>query len=154
VPLSCLAAPLSIRFRSDHLRYRTLHLFRRALPLLVAYFFYDYCNQAAIYTAFSRAHGTIMKILHRDAYDNNLEMLLEPPRPSIFGSWMVEGRWFSVAEYALYGGVFLGVLAFEVYAFYRNLQSFGVDDVVSWIAIVITTFLTAYGIAILWRRFD
>jgi hypothetical protein len=135
-----------------------LGIIRKAMPVIVAYFFYDAAHTHYMQRLFSRVHMKIYSLIHPDVSKANLDALLLPPFPSIrgpltFGSYTpgLEGsRVLPVFDWVMNIAVMLGVLVFESYAYILQFAEFRATDRLLWITLVMTVFLivTAFWILI------
>ena len=126
-----------------------LSLIQRAIPLIIAYFFYDLVNLILLQGDHRAAHGELLKILHRDIWDTELDMLLWPRTPSLLRTSRLgrkETRLDALFQSSLTVAVVFAGILFEVYAFYIQFGLYGFKDILVWITVVLSVAFVAYGL--------
>jgi hypothetical protein len=126
-----------------------LSLIQRAIPLIIAYYFYDLINLILLQGDHRAAHGELIRILHRDIWDTELDMLLWPRTPSLLRTSRLgrrETKLDTLFQSALTVAVVFAGIMFEAYAFYIQFRIFGFKDVLVWITVILSIAFTAYGL--------
>jgi hypothetical protein len=124
-----------------------LTLIRAALPVIVAYLFFELCFLIQLRNNYYEVHNSIIQDVYSHIYDRDLHALLEPGKSTLFGPRFLYPpntpilNFMIVTLPRIYQ---VGILAFEFYAFSRQ---FRLPDSapVTWIALVLTVYFLFYG---------
>jgi hypothetical protein len=136
------------------LEIKDLSFIRRALPVLSAYLFYEIISLWARHVNFNDVHAELIRTLHPDIYDKDLEFFLTPRLPSatfmpqiVFGS-SGRNKLYTVIGRSLALLVLLIVPVFEIYAYYLQFRFFPFNDPLLWVALFLTIVLLVYGLLV------
>jgi hypothetical protein len=130
-----------------------LAIVRKALPVVVAYFFYEAATSNTHSVIFFDVYDTIFRQLQPAIADAKLHMLTAPARPAIQGPLMYrqhtpgfENKRFIRGLDLLFNLIsMLGILAFEIYAYVLQFAAFRATDPLTWIALVATLLFLVVG---------
>jgi hypothetical protein len=130
------------------------------LPTVVAFVLYDGFRLSVRWLRLQRAYRRLTKIFAPTQYDNDLDILIAPSLPSLWGI----GNSVRSLKMANAGDVFMFFVnaavtltmmfvipaGFECQAYYRLVQRFGFHDVFLWISLAITVALGASSAIYVW----
>jgi hypothetical protein len=128
-----------------------LSLLRIAIPVIVAYGFYDIVALSFLHLDFLAVHRALMRKRHGAIEDARLDYFLQPSEPSLVGASFFEpsakqpGRILSQIGDGLYLGWLGGLILFQCYAYAKQFELPGYD-VELWIALALSGFFTLYGL--------
>jgi len=130
------------------------------LPAIVAFVLYDSFRLSVRWIRLQWAYRKLMEIFAQKQYDNDLDVLIAPGLPSLWGigatGW--SARTISTADrfmarvnqIVMLTLLFAVPVAFECQAYYRLIQKFGYNDILLWISLVITGLLGACTAIYVW----
>jgi hypothetical protein len=130
---------------------KDLTLIRTALPVLVAYYFYDLSNLLYMDSDFEKIHSRIVEILHRDVSDENLDYFLRPRQPSILGALLLgrDNKAVGLLNSALGISLYAGIVLYEVYAYYLEFTRLKTTLPLLITALVLSALFIFYGLFVM-----
>jgi hypothetical protein len=121
------------------------------LPAAIAFIIYDGYRLTVRWLRLQWVYRTLMEVFAQKQSDNDLDILLAPSLPSLWGigatSWsakMVTGadRFMFYVNLIVSPTLMIVVpIAFDCQAYYRLIQKFGYHNLLLWVSIVITALL-------------
>lgn len=122
---------------------RNLGVVEKALPVFIAYCMYRSAVFGAMRKLYAEAHHAFLAEMDPAIVENGLERFVRPANVFLFGSWVIRPairaeRAYTAVTRGLGFAVATWIVLFEVYAFYRLFQTFGADDVGTWISLSAT----------------
>jgi hypothetical protein len=148
-------------FAFGPVKVKNLAIIQKALPVLIAYLFYELQTMMIRWDRLETAHSELIKYLQREVWDNDLDLLLYPQMPSLATmSRSVRDVFSSSLDKTLLRTsdilsfiVVLGLpFLFEAYASYRLIAKFGVTDLSVWLVILLAAVILTVVYAI-WIMF-
>jgi hypothetical protein len=121
-----------------------------ALPVVVAFLFYDSCRLTFRWLDLQRAYMVLTRISAPAQRDNALDLLVAPNLPSLwaigpsYARRRVDAFMTVIAWCITFIVVFVTPIAFECQAYYRLVEKFGYDNAFLWISAIITTIIGFY----------
>lgn len=114
-------------------KFTNIDLLLKILPAVVAILYYRMLTQLIRYEALSEAYSRIVKILHPEYYNNDLEVLNRPPAlgPEFLLAMHTEGVMYKVFQVATAPVEYVFTilpLAFICYAYWHTFSKFGALD--------------------------
>ena len=133
------------------LKFEDLELLQAAIPVLVAYLFYDVVALTRQYLEFQEVHDSVIADLRAAPVDAALTRFLQPRQPSILGAVFdhTQGKWSGYLNRignSLFWLLILSIILFEVYAYF--LQARLDPGPVTVLSGFVTLFFLIYGLAI------
>jgi hypothetical protein len=130
---------------------KDLSLIRTALPVIVAYYFYDLSVLFYVDSEFEKAHSRIIEILHEDISKENVDYFIRPRQPSILGALLParENRVTKVFNTTFGISLYAGIFLFEIYAYYLEFTRLRSDLVLIVAALVLSALFVFYGLFIM-----
>jgi hypothetical protein len=123
------------------------------LPAIVAFVLYDGYRLSVRWLRLQWAYRKLMEIFAQRQYDNDLDVLIAPGLPSLWGigaiGWSAKtvgtADWFMfyVNRIVVFSLLLAIPVAFECQAYYRLIQKFGYNDILLWVSLAITVLLGA-----------
>jgi hypothetical protein len=133
-----------------------LSLIQKALPVIIAYQFYDFMSLTEYTLSCALVHSRIMSRYYPAIEAARLDYFIVPRDPSILGSDLFADKSLGSTGNSLTGRlstylgftVGFGIAVFEVYAYYRLFRQFHFSDLIVWITLTLTVFFVLYGLAV------
>jgi hypothetical protein len=127
-----------------------LSLLRMAVPVIVAYHFYDIVVMSYVHLDFAAVHDALIRRRHGPIASTRLDYFLRPTQPSIVGAVFFEpgsrpiGRLVGRIGNAFFLAALGGLVVFQYYAYTEQFDQFG-GDVRLYIALILSLMFTLYG---------
>jgi hypothetical protein len=127
---------------------------RYALPAIIAYFFYDMVALIAQRSDVRMFLSSLLDELHKDVRNNELERLISIQSSSIFGRTyeyksIRSKRIIGLFRLVPINTILFGSLAFQVYAYWSQVNTFGFKSILVWLAAFFSAFFVIYGLLII-----
>lgn len=128
-----------------------LSLVRIALPVIVAYYFYDIIVMAYTHLDFAAVHDALIRIRHEKTMETGLDYFLKPRQPSIVGAVFFQsttrglGHILARVGDAFFFLLLIGLVLFEYDAYYEQFVHFKGNSAWLWIAATLSLLFVLYG---------
>jgi hypothetical protein len=136
-----------------------LAIIQKILPLIVAYFFFEFGSSTIQRNELSDVYYEIIRVCHKSISSNNLQYYLSPRIGFfLFGNlfWQPANILVRNIQYLLQIPIvlfaILGPTIFEIYAFLRLFEGFGVSDIVVWFVLLFSVMIMIQAYTILFGR--
>jgi hypothetical protein len=129
---------------------KDLSFVRNALPVIIAYLFYEMACHAALRANYEITHEKMMSSVDKDLRDSNLDYFLRPARHPIFGPHQFKESKLAQRASRLFMPAFtLGIISFEAYAYKIGFTTLGVSSPVLWCSLIISIYQILLAVVIL-----
>jgi hypothetical protein len=132
------------------LKIKDLQLLQTAIPIFVAYVFYDLVTLAFRWTETELVFAGVMKRCYKQLYNNEFELLLYPPTPSMFALATIPSvptyrhkQLVSRSEGFIVGSVLGLPLLFQAYGFFQLFRH-GEPTIFIWISFLFSSLLILF----------
>lgn len=135
---------------------KDLSLIRMAIPVLLAFSFYELQLLTSLQRNTQSAYMALMGRLHPKIVTLGLVSLIQPRPTSLFTPWTLEldkragaGKLYNRLGVILAMLLLLGIPIFEVYAFVLQAQYLGTRSLSFWLSLLLTAFFLLLGFLVL-----